>query len=309
VTIRADRSLFAAVLVAALGAPVAALAAPVETTFEAAPDLSAVQSGTPVLWQAESTPCAANDGGAPSQFLLDPGCAVRSNDAGALFFSDTDLNALPGLPPGTDLSNGLPGTLDSDGTTATLTVAGEIWGPVVKNNADSPGLVTVDAESVTDFVVTIDVATGDVASYAWMASITTPLGAGTLSVALAGADERFYSAEVIPGTAADSAVVWLCGSGGIAGQPNDTPAADPGSLGTCPPDDTNPSPTVSNAAWDPVNGTLYANASSATLAFTPRAWAPVDGRITVPEPGAPAAGAAGLLALLGLARRVRAHRG
>lgn len=306
---RADRSLFAGVSFAALLAAVLgawpALAEPVETTFAGAPDLAEVQSGTPVLWQAESTPCEANDGESPSQFLLDPGCAVRANDAGALFFSDTDLNALPGLPEGTDLGNGLPGTLDSDGTTATLTVPGAIWGPVVKNNADSPGLVTVDAESVSDFVATIDVASGDVSSYGWTASISTPLGPGTLSVALEGAEERFYSAEVIPGTDADDAVVWICGSGGVAGLPNDTPAADPGSLGTCPPDDTNPSPTVTNAAWDPVNGTLYANASSATLAFTPRAWAPLDGRISLPEPGAPAAGAAALLALLALGRRAR----
>jgi len=114
-------------------------------------------------------------------------------------------------------------------------------------------------------------------------------------------------ARAVAGTAADGAVVWICGSGGLLAQPNDNPTANPGSLGTCPPSQTNPSPTVSNAAWDASTGTLYANASSATTAFTPRAWAPLDGRITLPVPEAHAlhAGAAALLALGGLARRGR----
>lgn len=287
--------------------PTAAIAAPVETTFHGAPDLAAVQTATPVLWQVESTPCEANDGGSPSQFILDPGCAVRSNDPGALFFTDTDLNLLPLLPVGTDLGDGIPATLDSDGTTATLTIAGAIWGPLVKQNADSPGLVTVDALSVTDFVATIDVASGLVTGYEWSGSITTALGAGTLSVALEGASERFYSAEALGGAGADGAVVWICGSGGFLAQPTNNPNGDPGSLGTCPSNDTNPSPTVSNAAFDAVNGTLYANASSATTAFTPRAWAPLDGRISLPapEPGSLGAGLAAASALLGLARSPR----
>jgi len=297
-------------LLAAACLPIAALAAPVQTVFHGAPDLSAVQTATPVLWQVESTPCEANDGGAPSQFILDPGCAVRSNDAGALFFTDTDLNLLPLLPLGTDLGNGIPATLDSDGTTATLTIAGPIWGPLVKQNADSPGLVTVDALSVTDFVVTIDVASGLTTSYDWQGSITTALGAGTLSVMLEGASERFYSAEAVGGAAADGAVVWICGSGGFLAQPTNNPNGDPGSFGTCPSNDTNPSPTVSNAAFDPVSGTLYANASSATTAFTPRAWAPLDGRISLPtpEPGALGAGLAAASGLLGLARHPRGRR-
>lgn len=298
---RALRSL----LVAAALLPTVAFAAPVETVFHGAPDLAAVQSATPVLWQVESTPCEASDGGSPSQFILDPGCAVRSNDAAALFFTDTDLNLLPLLPEGTDLGNGIPATLDSDGTTATLTIDGPIWGPLVKQNADSPGLVTVDALSVTDFVVTIDVASGLVTSYDWQGSITTALGAGTLSVMLESASERFYSAEALSGPGADGAVVWTCGSGGFLAQPSNNPAGDPGSLGTCGSNVTNPSPTVAHAAFDPVAGTLYANASSATTAFTPRAWAPLDGRISlpVPEPGPLGAGLAGAAGLIGLAMR------
>jgi hypothetical protein len=294
-------------IVAAALLPIAAFAAPVETVFHGAPDLSGVQSATPVLWQVESTPCEANDGGAPSQFILDPGCAVRSNDPAALFFTDTDLNLLPLLPLGTDLSNGIPATLASDGTTATLTIAAPIWGPLVKQNADSPGIVTVDALSVTDFSAEIDVTSGLVTGYQWSGSITTALGAGTLSVALEGVSERYYSAEAVNGAAADGAVVWICGSGGFLAQPNNNPNADPGSFGTCPSNDTNPSPTVSNAGFDPVNGTLYANASSATTAFTPRAWAPLDGRISLPapEPGALGAGVAATSGLLALARRAR----
>jgi hypothetical protein len=162
--------------------------------FHGAPDLSAVHDATPVLWQVESTPCEANDGGAPSQFILDPGCAVRAGDPAAQFVMDTDLNLLPLLPLGTDFSNGIPATLDSDGTTATLRIESGLWGPLVKQNADSPGLVTVDATSVTDFLVEIDVASGLVTSYEWQGAITTALGAGTLSVMLEGTSERFYSA-------------------------------------------------------------------------------------------------------------------
>lgn len=300
-----NRSLFPGALTGALVWSVAAHAAPVETIFYGAPDISVVQTATPVLWQTESTPCSGNDGGDPSQFILDPGCALRSKDPGAVFFSDTDLNGLPGLPPGTDLTNGLPATLDSDGTTATLTVQSEIWGPVVKTSVDS-AQVTLDASSVTDFVFTIDVATGNLTSYSWGGTITTILGPGALSVALEGSEENFYTAEPTGGPNADGAVVWICGGGGVFAQPNNTPDANPGSLGTCPPDETNPSPTVSSASWDPVDGTIYANASSATIALTPRAWAPVDGRITVPEPGALCAGAAALATLLGLARRGQA---
>lgn len=297
-------------LVATALLPTAAFAAPVEMVFHGTPDLGAVQAATPVLWQVESTPCEANDGGSPSQFILDPGCAIRSNDPGALFFTDTDLNLLPLLPLGTDLGNGIPATLDSDGTTATLTIAGAIWGPLVKQNADSPGLVTVDALSVTDFVTTIDVASGAVTSYEWQGSITTALGAGTLSVMLEGSSERFYAAEALGGPGADGAVVWICGSGGFLAQPTNDPNGDPGSFGTCPSNETNPSPTVSSASFDPVTGTLYANASSATTAFTPRAWAPLDGRISlpVPEPGPIGAGLAAACALLGLARSLRRNR-
>lgn len=297
-------------LVAVALVPTAALAVPVETVFHGAPDLSAVQTATSVLWQVESTPCEANDGGSPSQFILDPGCAVRSSDAGGMFFTDTDLNLLPLLPLGTDLSNGIPATLDSDGTTATLTIESSIWGPLVKQNADSPGLVTVDALSVTDFVVTIDVASGAVASYDWQGSITTALGAGTLSVVLGGTSERFYSAEAVNGPAADGAVVWICNSGGILAQPNNNPNIDPGSFGTCPSNDTNPSPTVSNAAFDSLSGALYANASSATTAFTPRAWAPLDGRISLPapEPGTLGTGLAAAAGLLGLKRSARGRK-
>lgn len=304
------RQTLRSLLVAASVLPTVALAAPVDMVFHGAPDLAAVQAATPVLWQVESTPCEANDGGAPSQFILDPGCGVRSNDPGALFVTDTDLNLLPLLPLGTDLSNGIPATLDSDGTTATLTIVGSIWGPLVKQNADSPGLVTVDALSVTDFVATIDVASGLVTAYDWQGSITTALGAGTLSVTLEGESERFYSAEALGGAAADGAVVWICGSGGFLAQPNNNPNADPGSLGTCPSNDTNPSPTVSNAAFDPENATLYANASSATTAFTPRAWAPLDGRISLPapEPGPLGAGIAAACGLLGVSHRRRGAR-
>jgi hypothetical protein len=285
---------------AVFGVASVAFAEPVETVFEAAPDLTVVQSGTPVLWQVESTPCAGNDGGSPTLVFLDPGCAVRSNDPGAVFFIDTDVNLLPGLPPGADLTNGLPGTLDSDGTTATMTIDADIWGPVIKAQVDS-SQVTVTPGTVTDYVFTIDVATGLVTTYTWGATIQTILGPGALSIALEGADERFYSSEPVAGPDADGAVVWICGGGGVLAQPNNDPEGDPASIGTCPPDDTNPSPTVSNAAWDPVNGTIYANASSATLVITPRAWAPIDGRISVPEPGAGATAAT--LALLGLGWR------
>jgi hypothetical protein len=41
-----------------------------------------------ILQAAESTPCEGNDGGSPSQFILDPGCAVRAHDAGAIFEFD-----------------------------------------------------------------------------------------------------------------------------------------------------------------------------------------------------------------------------
>lgn len=296
-------SWIALVAAAAFGGASVAVAEPVETVFTAAPDLAVVQAGTPILWQVESTPCSGNDGGSPTQVFLDPGCAVRSNDPGAIFFSDTDLNLLPGLPDGTDLTNGLPGTLDSDGTTATMTIDADIWGPVIKNQVDGPQ-VTVTPGTVTDYVFTIDIATGLVATYTWGAAIQTVLGPGALSIALESAEERFYVSEPVAGPDADGAVVWICGGGGIIAQPRNDPEDDPASIGTCPPDDTNPSPTVSNAAWDPVGGTIYANASSATIVLTPRAWAPIDGRITtVPEPGAAATAAA--FALLGLGWRGR----
>jgi hypothetical protein len=67
---------------------------------------------------------------------------------------------------------------------------------------------------------------------------------------------------------------------------------------------TNRSLTTTNAAYDAVAGTLFANASSAVLTITPRAWGPLDGRLSeVPEPDALLLGASALVALGVVGRR------
>lgn len=97
---RTNRSMLFGALAGALVWSSAASAVPGPTTFFGAPDLTVAQV-IDVLWQTESTPCEGNDGGSPSMFILDPGCAVRSVDGWAIFEADPDDNLLPGLPLGT----------------------------------------------------------------------------------------------------------------------------------------------------------------------------------------------------------------
>jgi hypothetical protein len=241
-----------------------------------------------------------------SVFILDPGCAILSSDVGAEFDANLAVNSLPGLPVGTDLSNGFIANFSSDGTTATVTVPSDVWGPVVANTVNSPGLVTVVTGTPSDYVFTIDIASGDVASFGWTANADTVLGPAALDVVLLpGTTANWYSSEATQAVGASGATTWACGTGGFIAQPADNPLADPGSLGTCPPNLVNPSPTTTNTPYDPVKGSLFANASTKVLGLTPRAWAPLDGRLSelTPEPGALLLGASALVALGVLGRR------
>lgn len=284
-----------------------------------------------VLWQTESTPCNASDRYGPdgrrgtaddlaspgdAEFILDLGCAVRAPDAAAEFIADLDSNSIPGLPAGTDLSNGYVVNLsfESGGATAVVTLQSDVWGPIVKSNVDTPGLVTVNAATVSDYVFKIDVASGDVTSFSWSGDANTVLGPATLGIGLPGAlpgecdgsNCHWYSAEASAAPGASGATNWMCGTGGFLAQPNNTPGADPGSFGTCPNNNANLSPVVADDPYDPVTGTLYANARSVVLGVTPKAWAPLDGRLSeAPEPGhlLMLLAGAGTLALAGRRRR------
>ena len=248
---------------------------------------------------------------ATSVFLLDPGCAVISSDLNAEFNANLALNSLPGLPVGTDLSNGFVADFSSDGTTATATVPAAVWDPVIANTVNTPGLVTVVTGSTSDLVITIDIASGNGTGYSWTGNANTVLGPAALDVLLlAGTTGNWYSSESTQAVGASGATVWTCGTGGFISQPNNTPLADPGSLGTCPdkppePGVINRSATVTNTPYDLAMGTVYANASTKVLGLTPRAWAPLDGRLSelVPEPGALLLGASALVALGALGRR------
>jgi hypothetical protein len=213
-----------------------------------------------------------------------------------------------GLNPAVDLLLGRPASLTFSGGTATVTVAAAVWDPILRYTTDNPGLVTITAGEVSDLVMDIDVGTGDITNFSWTANANTPLGPAVLNVALLpGTTANYYSAEAIAAPDADGAVVWACGTGGVIGTPNNTPDADPGSLGTCPPDDTNLSDTVSNAAYDAITGAIYANASSAVLSLTPRGWGPADFRLSeVPEPGTLLLVGSGLLGLSAFGRRRKA---
>jgi hypothetical protein len=252
-----------------------------------------------MLWQTETTPCFGNDqSGADNlrgtgddlsplatSFILDPGCAVGASAGGAVFNVDLATEPALGLPAGS-ISNGFLTNYTSDGITATLTVPAAIWGPVLKNNVDVAGLVTVTPGTASDYVFTINIALGNVTSFTWTANADTVLGPAALNVNLLGTTATYYSAEATAAPAAAGATVWACGTGGFIAQPTNTPGADPGSLGTCPPDLTNPSPSLTNVAYNGATGTLTANASSFVLGLTPRAWGPLDGRLSeVPEPG------------------------
>ena len=312
------------ILVGVLGAgliwSVAASAVPLPTTFYAPVDLSDTTSRQ-VYWQTETTPCEGNDSNGPDNikgtaddvlpadtvFILDPGCAVIASDAGAVFEGDADLEATLGLPAGS-IANGLLADFTSDGTTtATVTVPAAIWGPVLKNTVDTPGLVTVVPGTVSDYVFTVDIASGDVTSFTWTANASTVLGAASLNITpLPGTTANWYTSEATQAPGASGATTWACGTGGFIAQPNDNPLADPGSLGTCPPDNFNLSPTTTNTPYNTVTGTLFTNASSFVLGLTPRAWGPLDGRLselTAPEPGALLLGISALAALGALGRR------
>ncbi len=296
----------------------AAFAVPGPTTFYGAADIATPTAGKQVYWQTESTPCEGNDVNGPdgwpgggddisplaSSFILDPGCVVSSSSIGAAFLADPAADLLFGLPAGST-SNGLLATLASDGTTATVTVPASIWGPVLKFSVDTPGLVTVTPGTASSYVFTIDVSTGVVTSYSWTANATTILGPASLNATLlAGTTASFYSAEASAAPAAAGATVWACGTGGFIALPANTPGVDPGSFGTCPPDPTNPSPTLTNSAYNPLTGALNSNASSFVLGITPRAWAPLDGRLSeVPEPGTMLLIGSGLLGLGAFGRR------
>lgn len=311
-----------AIAAAGFAWPGAALAThtpvPVPTSFFGAVNLA---DTTPrqVWWQTEGTPCEGNDGGTPTMFILDPGCAVQANQGSALFLADTALAAeIQSKTYGAGfqaswVANGLLANFTSNGVTATVTIPSAIWGPLLKHNVDQPGLVTIDVNMaglpiVSDYVFTIDVATGNVTSFSWTANATTALGPAVLNVALLpGTTANFYTAEAIAGLNADGATVWACGTGGVIAQPANNPGADPGSLGTCPPDSTNLSPTTTNTAYNAATGTLFANASSFVLSLTPRAWAPLDGRLSnlTPEPGTLLMLGAGLVGLAFVGRRQR----
>lgn len=294
---------------------------PIPTTFAGAPNLATVTAGTAIWVQSESTPCEGNDINGPNgipeggggddvpllstSFILDPGCALRASDPGASFLAYPFLEGPLGVPAG-DLANGYHATLASDGTLATVTVDKNIWGPLLKFNVDTPGLVTVTAGTVSDYVFTIDVASGDVTSFSWTANADTSLGPAWLDAALlGGGPASFYSAEAAEagGLSAAGATVWACSTGGFIAQPTNNPSMDPGTFGTCPPDPTNPSPTLTNAAYNPATGTFTSNASSAVLGITPRAWAPLDGRLSVPEPGTMLLIGSGLVGLGAFGRR------
>jgi len=297
----------------------AVASAQIPTTFLGAPNLSVPTAGTSVWWQSESVPCEGNnvngvngipEGGAGDDvplastvFILDPGCALRASDPGAMFLAYPVLEVPLGLAPGS-LANGYQANLVSDGVTATVTVPASIWGPLLKFNVDTPGLVTVTPGTVSSYVFTIDVGTGNVTSFSWTANATTTLGPATLNAALLpGTTANFYSAEATAAPGAAGATVWACGTGGYVATPANTPGADPGSLGTCPPNMTLVSPTLTNVAYNGITGTLTSNASSAVLAITPRAWAPLDGRLSVPEPGTMLLIGSGLVGLGAFGRR------
>ena len=270
-----------------------------------------------VFWQTETTPCRGNDQSGPdmirgtgddisplaTSFILDPGCAVAAAAGGAQFNVNLATDGALGLPANST-SNGFAATFTSDGVTGTVTVPASIWGPVLKNSVDVPGLVTVTPGTVSAYVFTIDVGTGNVTSFSWTANAMTVLGPATLNVALMAGPGSYYSAEAASAPAAAGATVWACGTGGFIATPANTPGVDPGSLGTCPPDPTNPSLTLANASYNPATGTLTSNASSAVLAITPRAWAPLDGRLSeIPEPGTMLLIGSGLLGLGAFGRR------
>jgi hypothetical protein len=315
---RDNRILFG-VLGAGLVWSIAASAVNQPTTFYAPVDLTD-QTPRQVYWQTETTPCEGNDANGPDNikgtaddvlpantaFILDAGCAVIASDAGAQFEADPALEVTLGLPAGS-ISNGLLADFTSDGTTATVTVPAAIWGPVLKNNVDTPGLVTVFPGTTSDYVFTIDIASGDVTSFVWTANADTVLGPASLNIApLPGTDANWYTAEATAAPGASGATTWACGTGGYIAQPTDNPATDPGSLGTCPPDLFNASPTTTNTPYAPADGTLFTNASSYVLGLTPRAWGPLDGRLSeldAPEPGALLLGVSALVALGALGRR------
>ncbi len=289
------------------------------TTFYGPVDLTD-QTSRQVYWQTETTPCNGNDVAGPdglegtgddvlaadTVFIIDPGCAVVSSDAGAVFNVDLAKEAELGLPAGS-ISNGFLSDFTSDGTTATVTFPAALWGPVLKESVDTPGLVTVVPGTASDYVFTIDIGTGEVTSFSWTASADTVLGPASLNIApLPGDTANWYTAEATQSPGAGGATTWACGTGGFIAQPNDNPAADPGSLGTCPPDDFNMSPTTTNTPYDVVDGTLFLNASSFVLGLTPRAWGPLDGRLSeldAPEPGALLLGLSAFAALGVVGRR------
>ena len=309
------RSLVAAGFVLVFGSAASAVDTPIP--FFGAVDLTDATDRA-ILSAAESSPCEGNDGGSPSQFILDPGCAVRANDTGTSIFefdpadytAGWALDATKGLYDlglnvAVDLSLGRPASLTFSGGTATVTVAAAVWEPILKFGLDSPSLVTLTSGTVSDLVMDINIGTGDITSYSWTGNATTVLGAAALNVALLpGTTANYYSAEAASAPDADGAVVWACGTGGFIALPANTPGVDPGSLGTCPPDATNPSATVSNAAYDAITGAIYANASSAVLSITPRGWGPADFRLSeVPEPGTLLLVGSGLLGLSAFGRR------
>jgi hypothetical protein len=212
-----------------------------------------------------------------------------------------------GLNPAVDLSLGRPASLTFSGGTATVTIDAAIWEPILKYGLDQAGLITVTPGTVSNLVMDINVGTGVMTNYAWTANAITALGPAVLNVALLGATANYYSAEAIAGPDADGAAVWACGTGGVIAQPLNMPLADPASSGTCPPDSTLLSPTVSDAAYDPITGAIYANASSAVLSLTPRGWGPADFRLSeVPEPGTLLLVGCGLPGLSAFGRRRKA---